>query len=225
MIRNTLAGLLVTLACALWGAAPRLAAGEQCLALEDFRSEAPGAFPSAWHPRKDRGREIYRVQEEGGKRFLRAQATKEAIQAGLQTPEWDLAQYPVLAWSWRPRAFPPGADERKSNTNDSVLAVYMGVPHSRFGPKAVKYVWSAALPVGTRTESNRGLTQVHVLRSGKPPVPGAWVEERVNVLADWKAAFHESQTPKVAGIGVLTDSDDTESTTAGDYANFRACKY
>jgi Protein of unknown function (DUF3047) len=50
------------------------------------------------------------------------------------------------------------------------------------------------------------------------------VEERVNVLQDWQAAFKESQTPKPGGIAVLTDADDTKSTAAGDYANFRACK-
>ena len=52
----------------------------------------------------------------------------------------------------------------------------------------------------------------------------AWVEERVNVPGRWKAAFKESDTPKPAGIAVLTDSDDTRSTAAGDYANFRACR-
>ena len=218
---TALAVLLATLPIAGATAAP---SSEDCIALSDFAGEPPGAFPGAWHPRKDAGREIYRVQEQGGKRFLRAESRDDAIQAALETRHWDLAQHPVLAWSWRPREFPRGADERKSGSNDSVLAVYMGVPYSRFGPKAVKYVWSARLPVGTRLESNRGLTQVHVLRSGKPPAPGEWVEERVNVLEDWKAAFGETQTPRVGGIGVLTDSDDTDSTAAGDYADFRACR-
>ena len=49
--------------------------------------------------------------------------------------EWDLTKYPVMAWSWRPRVFPQGADERESSKNDSVLAVYMTVPYSRIsGP-------------------------------------------------------------------------------------------
>jgi hypothetical protein len=44
------------------------------------------------------------------------------------------------------------------------------------------------------------------------------------VLEDYKKLFKESETPKPAGIAVLTDSDDTKSSAAGDYANFRACR-
>ena len=89
------------------------------------------------------------------------------------------------------------------------------MPYSKVrGPKAVKYVWSEKLPVGTRLESNGGLTQARVLRSGAPASRDAWVEERVNALQEWKAAFKESETPKVGGIAVLTDADDTKSTAA-----------
>ena len=53
---------------------------------------------------------------------------------------------------------------------------------------------------------------------------GEWKDERVNARDDYRAFFNESQTPHAAGIAVLTDSDDTQSTAAGDYANFRACR-
>ena len=33
-----------------------------------------------------------------------------------------------------------------------------------------------------------------------------------------------SDVPKPAGIAVLTDADDTRSSAAGDYANFRVCR-
>jgi len=139
--------------------------------------------------------------------------------------EWDLSAYPMLVWSWRPLEFPKGADERNSSTNDSALAVYMLVPYSRVrGPKAVKYIWSEKVPVGTRLDSNMGLTQVRVLRSGAPEKKGEWVEERVNVLDDYKKYFDMKEAPKPAGIAVLTDSDETQSSAQGDYANFRACR-
>jgi Protein of unknown function (DUF3047) len=94
----------------------------------------------------------------------------------------------VLAWSWRPRQFPEGGDERKSATNDSAVAVYVLVPHSKVrGPKAVKYIWSERAPVGERLSSNAGLTQVRVLRSGPDP-GGAWQDERVNALEDYQHA-------------------------------------
>jgi hypothetical protein len=194
-----------------------------CLTITDFSKNKVGEFPSDWRARKDEGKEVYTVREEGGKRFLAAVSKGLGIQ-GAKEREWDLDAYPVLAWSWRPREFPRGADERSAGTNDSALAVYMLVPHSRIrGPKAVKYIWSEKVPVGTHLTSNTGLTQVRVLRSG-PAAKDRWTEERVNVLADYKKLFKESETPKPAGIAVLTDADDTDSTAAGDYASFRACK-
>ncbi|HEU4371352.1 MAG TPA: DUF3047 domain-containing protein [Methylomirabilota bacterium] len=201
------------------------AAQDDCIVLDDFSAAKVGAFPAGWEVRKDEGKRVYQTGEEAGRRFLRAVSKGLGVQAARETPTWDLATHPVLVWSWRPREFPKGADERESATNDSALAVYMGVPHSRIrGPKAVKYIWSEKVPAGTRLSSNAGLTQVRVLRSGPPASRDAWVEERVNVRDDWKAAFKESDTPRAGGIAVLTDADDTSSTAAGDYATFRACR-
>lgn len=196
-----------------------------CMVLDDFARARVGEFPAGWQAREDEGHGVYRVREEGGHRFLAALSQGLGIQAGRELGEWNWATHPILAWSWRPHEFPRGADERKSGTNDSALAVYVAVPYSRLrGPRAVKYVWSEKVPVGTRLTSNGGLTQVRVLRSGPAPRAGEWVEERVDALGDWRVAFKSTETPKGGGIAVLTDADDTGSRAAGDYANFRACR-
>jgi hypothetical protein len=196
-------------------------AAEDCIVIDDFAKAAVGQFPADWKVRKDAGKSIYVVQEEGGLRFLHAHAKDQGIQAARQQ-EWDLNHYPVLAWAWRPIEYPKGADE-KDGRNDSALSVYFMVSYSSIrGPKAVKYIWSEVVPVGTRLSSNGGLTQVRVLRSGTQQ-RGQWVEERVNVRDDWLAYFEEKDVPKPAGIAVLTDSDDTDSSAQGDYAKFRAC--
>jgi Protein of unknown function (DUF3047) len=214
-----LAGLLLLLT----GGSAALAQNH-CIVLDDFSRSTPGQFPVGWQPREEEGRLVYIVREENGRRFLRAASKGLGIQAG-RSVEWDIDAYPVLTWSWRPVQFPQGGDEREARKNDSALAVYFAVPYSQTrGPRAVKYIWSERVPVGTRLESNNGLTQVRVLRSG-PPRPGAWAEERVNVLEDYRRAFGEDKTAKPGGIAVLTDADDTRSTAAGDYANFRGCRH
>jgi hypothetical protein len=221
--RNVVAGglaLAVSLIGVRWA---RLEAEDDCVPIADFTKDPVGAFPAGWKVRKDEGKEVYSIQEEGGKRALRAIAKGVGIQAALPH-EWDLDAYPVLAWSWRPVVFPQGADERQSATNDSALAVYLLVPYSQIrGPKAVKYIWSERVPTGTQLSSNGGLTRVVVLRSGTEK-QGQWVDERVDARADYRRLFGDGQTPKPAGIAVLTDSDDTHSTAEGDYANFRVCR-
>jgi Protein of unknown function (DUF3047) len=203
------------------GAQP-VAAGE-CIAIETFAAGKVGEQPPGWKLRKDSARGVYLVQDEGGRRFLHAASKGLGIQLAKQF-EWDLRAYPVLAWSWRLVEFPHGGDERESKTNDSALAVYLLVPHSRItGPKTVKYIWSERVAAGTRLESNMGLTQVRVLRSGAEQ-KGQWIEERVNARDDYMQAFGVTEAPKPGGIAVLTDADDTQSSAQGDYADFRACR-
>jgi hypothetical protein len=200
---------------------PAQAPGD-CQVIDDFARGEVGAFPPDWRVRKDAGKAVYAVHEEGGRRFLRARSKGLGLQAAKQH-EWDLNTFPVLTWSWRPRQFPRGADE-KEGKNDSALAVYMLVPYSRIvGPKAVKYIWSEQVPVGTRLSSNNGLTQVRVLRTGTDR-KNEWVEERVNVRDDFSQFFEEKDVSQPAGIAVLTDADDTKSIAEGDYANFRVCR-
>jgi hypothetical protein len=213
---------LTALLAALCLFAPSTSVAEDCRTVEDFSKGKVGQFPPDWKPRKDAGRQVYAVQEQDGKRFLHAAARGLGIQAAKEL-EWDLTAYPVLAWSWRPLEFPKGSDERQSKTNDSALSVYAVFPHTSWSVKSVKYIWSAVAPVGTPVTTSQGLTKGRIVRSGTQR-KGEWVEERVNVLEDYRKYFKESNVPKPAGIAVLTDSDDTKSSAQGDYANFRLCK-
>lgn len=219
VIRLGILGVLLLL-----GGGGRAAAQQpECIGLEDFAKAKAGEFPADWNVREEAGKAVYSVQEEGALRFLAADSRGLGIQAGRKV-EWDLAAYPVLAWSWRPRQFPVGADERSSKTNDSAVAVYAVFPHWIPGTvKSVKYVWSAVVPKGTRLSSSGGRTQGLVLRSGADG-KDQWVEERVNVLEDFKRLFKTSSAPKPEGLAVLTDADDTGSRARGDYAKLRVCR-
>jgi len=212
--------LLATLV--VCGALLGSAAAEECVTVDGFAKGKVGEFPPDWKPRKESGRPVYSIQEMDGRRYLHALAKSLGIQAAKQY-EWDPRTYPILAWSWRPIEFPAGSDERQSKTNDSAVSVYAVFPHSPFAVKSLKYIWSAGAPVGTHLTSSAGLTQARIIRSGTS-LKGQWTEERVNVLEDYKKYFDDSEISKAAGIAVLTDSDDTQSTAQGDYANFRLCK-
>jgi len=214
--------LLTGAAGAAAAAAEAAAGAAECVAIENFTSAKVGEFPPDWKPRKKAGRAVYFVQEEPGLRFLRAVSRGLGVQAAKEQV-WSLAANPILAWSWRPIEFPKGSDERKSKFNDSALAVYAVFPHSPWSVKAVKYVWSAVVPVDARLTSNGGLTQGRVLRTGTDK-KGQWLDEQVNVLEDYRRLFGETDVPTPTGIAILTDSDDTQSSARGDYANFRVCK-
>jgi len=48
------------------------AAAEDCVVIDDFSKGEVGQFPPGWKLRKDSGRGVYSIQEEGGRRFLHA---------------------------------------------------------------------------------------------------------------------------------------------------------
>ncbi len=218
MRTHRLLGLSLAAVLVAGGTTPVRAAS--CRAVGDLARTVVGEFPEDWRPKEERAREIYKVLEEGGLRFVRATAEGTGLQMGLEF-DWDLATHPVLAWKWRPRVFPTGADERQSGKNDSVLGVYAVFPHSPVTVKTVKYVWSAAAPVGAAATASRGLTRMLVLRSGTPADTG-WVEEAVDVAADYRRLVGEAPR-RPRGIALLTDADDTRSRAVGDYAAFRVC--
>ncbi len=186
---------------------------------ETFQQYQAGVFPSGW---KVRGSEataqaVYRIAEEGGNRFLHAYANNQDVQIGREY-RWKPRDYPILRWRWRATRLPSGADERAKKTNDSAAAVYV-VFDSSLVPRAIKYVWSSTLAVGTRFDSPvYWRAKVVVLQRG-PAEPGEWRQEGVNFYQDYKDLFG-FEPGEVRGIAVLSDSDTMASVAEAAYDDF-----
>ena len=83
------------------------------------------------------------------------------------------------------------------------------------------------MPKGLEFDS--GQKKVKVLEHGVPANPDQWVEERVNVAADYRRRLVAQKLLNPVGLSILTDSDDTQgdnpsSVAAGDYADFKICR-
>ena len=164
-----------------------------------------------------RDRKIYRVAQEGDNKFLRAYAVDQDVQIGLEG-DFEPKDYPLLRWRWRATRLPVGANERTKKTNDSGAAVYV-VFDSRIIPRAIKYVWSTTLPVGSRFDSPvYWRAKVVVLQQG-PAKPGEWIQETVNFYRDYKELFG-FDPGKVKGIAILSDSDTMSDVAEAAYDDF-----
>ena len=185
--------------------------------LEDFERYDNGAFPNRWRSRNDEARKIYRVEAETSGRFLRAHADKQAAQIGLDHV-FEPKQQRRLTWRWRVHQLPTGADERSADKHDAAAQVYV-IFDNQYWPRVIKYIWSAALPVGTRfVNPLYGRSRVVVLRSG-PGEKQQWRREEINFYEDYKK-FFDSEPSKVQGVGILTSSDATKSVAIADYDDF-----
>lgn len=186
---------------------------------ETFQQYPAGVFPSRW---KVRGSEaaaqaVYRIAEEEGNRFLHAYANNQDVQIGLEYT-FKPQDYPILRWRWRATQLPTGANERAKKTNDSAAAVYV-IFDSLLVPRAIKYVWSSTLAIGTRFDSPvYWRAKVVVLQHG-PAEPGEWRQETINFYQDYKDLFG-FEPGKVRGIAVLSDSDTMTSVSEAAYDDF-----
>lgn len=139
-----------------------------------------------------------------------------------------------LFWRWRVDAGPPPTRLDRHGGDDRALAVSIGFSgwprdaglwtRTQFSvaqtvagdhplPRSVLiYVWG-----GTGAEPNpfpspylHGLGHVRVLQPASA-ARGVWVEQRVNLAADWRASFG-AEPPAMQEIAIGTDVDDTRST-------------
>ena len=186
---------------------------------ETFQQYPAGVFPSGW---KVRGSEaaaqaVYHIAEEDGNRFLHAYANNQDVQIGLEHT-FRPQDYPILRWRWRATKLPSGANERAKKTNDSAAAVYV-IFDSRLVPRAIKYVWSSTLAIGSRFDSPvYWRAKVIVLQRG-PAEPGEWRQETINFYQDYKDLFG-FEPGEVRGIAVLSDSDTMTSVSEAAYDDF-----
>jgi len=193
-------------------------APDGCRVVAEYADGVPGEFPPGWQARDDAARGTYRIAVEDGLPFVRATAEGTGSQMGREFP-WNADTHPILSWQWRPQVFPPGSDERVKATNDSALAVYVVFGRMQATARAVKYVWSRVVPVGTTLPT--GTARVIVLRSG-PPADAGWVTETADVRRDYERLYGEAPG-RARGVAVLTDADQTKSRAVGDYGIFRVC--
>lgn len=191
--------------------------------------KAPPALPLAgappgWEVREFSGKATVTVVRDEGAVALRllSQGNSFAVTRSL---DFDLPKYPILTWKWKVTALPKGGDVRKRETDDAVQ-VYVVFPRGLV--KAVQshivgYIWDATAPPGTRVDSPQPCPPTCNLKlivlQGGPEKLGQWLTERRNVLEDYKALFGGAP-PRVGGLSVQLDSNDTKSSAEAFFQDF-----
>lgn len=154
-----------------------------------------------------------------------------------------------LAWRWRVDAGPPATDLTRRGGDDRAIAVSVGF--AGFSPQAslvlrtqhamaqasaagvnlprsaLTYVWGGTGREGAGRPNGffpspwiGGLSQLRILRPAEAP-RGQWVEEKVDLGADWRAAFAGEQVPPMIEVAVSTDTDDTGARVDAQIENIR----
>ncbi len=187
--------------------------------VDNFQADAVGEFPKDWvtYPfQGGKAKKVYRIGEEAGKKFLRADDEGGYSVQIFREFDWDLKRFPYLKFRWRAQDLPEGAKETSHKTNDSACGVYVGFGRT----SALKYVWSAGLAPGSYWEKNPGKFTIIVLESGEARL-GQWREASIHVPEDYQRYFGKPLAKNPSGIGILTDGNRMHRRAACDYGDFR----
>jgi hypothetical protein len=193
--------------------------GNGVVVLEDFEDGPEGGLPPGWsrRPFGETSETPYRIVEEGGNRFLRAEDRGENVMLYKEV-RWDAVKYPYLGFRVRVRAVPEGSDERFEARSDSAAGLYLSY-RRKLGivPETVKLVWSGSLAAGSAfRRPGIGMPWTVVAGSG-PADEERWHELVVHVGDIYEKTFAKQAPERPLGIGLLTDANDTKSFAAADY--------
>lgn len=210
-----------------------------------FSHAKPGqALPEGWRPLN-----IARIAppevklvDEAGVTVLRSRA---AAAAGTVAHAFDVSpsERPLLAWRWKVDRVVGRADLAQKSGDDFAARVYVfyDLPVSAlpFGVRvkvllaraiwgeelptaAICYVWDNRHAPGTSAwNPYTDRVRTVVLRSGSP---GAWMDETRDLEADFRDAFGAQWTgpvPRVTGIAIGNDTDQTGETVTAWFGDFR----
>lgn len=203
---------------------PPAFAQKKKVVMADFSARPDGKdsdkLPKGWMLTVWRGKPDFRLtRDEGsGATALRMRSDKASFSIHREV-RLDLRKFPNLSWRWKVAKLPAGADARNGESDDQAAGVYVlfhkfpGFLNSRL----IGYVWETSAPEGAILKSRKN-SKVHyiVVRSGAGDL-GRWITEKRNVLDDYRRVFG-SEPPRVGGLALMIDTDDTLSSAESYFA-------
>jgi Protein of unknown function (DUF3047) len=167
-------------------------------------------------------------------------ASKNSVSTLYKPIRADIDARPILAWRWRVDEAAPATDLSRKGEDDCSLALYVGFPYEsgeasffermkrpvveavagEDAPgRVLRYVFCGAHEQGEVVPSPHlgSAGSMHVLRPGSSP-SGTWFQERVDLAADFRAAFG-TEPPDPSQIAIQADTDDTASSSRASVAD------
>ena len=182
----------------------------------------------------------FALVEEGGRTVLRVDSV-QAASTKMHPLDVDLARTPLLEWTWKVSNAVAASDFRHKQGDDYAARVYVlfdypaerlslgdrmrislarGLHGAELPTAAIAYVWGTAQPPGaTGPNPYTDRVQMIVVESGEANV-GRWQTVRRDVARDFEAVFGEP-APRVVGIAVSADTDNTGETVTAWFGDIR----
>ena len=207
-----------------------------------FSAANPGdRLPPEWKPltfEKIASHTHYSLVKDGD--ILVIKAVSNASASGLiRKIRIDPEKYPVIQWRWKVSNILKKGAVAKKGGDDCAARVYVTFEYDperagifekamyqlgkliygKHPPIAtINYIWANKAPVGTIVQSPyMKLDKMIVVESGKESLNN-WVIVERNIFDDYVMAFGE-KPPRISGIAIMTDSDNTRESAVAFYGD------
>jgi hypothetical protein len=205
-------------------APPALCDSGQVLFREEFKNLSD--WESLTFPKINK-QSTYTIITEKGHSFLKAESHSSAS-AIIYRKIWNVYEYPRISWRWKVDNVYKKGDILEKSGDDYPIRVYVmfsydpkqadikerleyGIAKAFYGKypphSTLNYVWTGQeIAERTITSPYTDRAKIIILENGRSRI-GTWVEESVNILDDYRAAFGKDP-PQTAGIAIMNDSDN-----------------
>lgn len=233
---STLLFVAVAVAASAFSAPP----GNGVLLIDDFSAERPDAAPSGWKklllPRKKKETR-YSVVRDGDNQFLKAESSRAASAVYKEFKGDEISDLEILSWRWKVEGVLKKGDETRKDGDDYAARVYVTFEYEPektssfdkfkfklleavYGMKtpgnAVNYIWANKLKKGEAVKNPYTDRVVMVAVESGAELAGQWLNEERDIYEDYRRYFHDTP-PRITGIVVMTDTDNTNESATGYY--------
>ncbi|NMT62697.1 DUF3047 domain-containing protein [Marinobacter orientalis] len=176
----------------------------------------------------------YQLVDDNGEQVVRA-TTDNSASGLIARVSVEPGDSLVLRWRWKVSNVFEQGDARKKDGDDYPARIYVAFEFEPeeagfferakrkavevvFGEElpgnALNYIWANRLPVGEIVANPFTDTTMMVAVNSGEENSGEWVTVERDIVADYRQAFGR-KPPKLAGVAIMSDSDNTgESATA-----------
>jgi len=172
------------------------------------------------------GVNYYTIVHDAPMPFIRARyrPSHEAVSLAYSLDDQERKAARLMRWRWRALRFPEGGRACEKGHGDFAASVYVTWKRG-LRWYSLKYAWSTGVPKGTTCQDRRGLfvAQDTIVRASGGPL-NTWREEEIDLAREYREHFEDgspdASVPELMGIGILTDGDQTGTSSEADYGAF-----
>ena len=184
--------------------------------LDDYK----GGLSPKWTEKSFKENTSYQITREDNFLCIKAQSSS-AASALYYEIKYDPRQYPFLHWRWKVDHVISRGDAHHKQGDDYAARIYVVFPSFMFWKtRAINYIWANKLPLGHAVPNPFTANAIMIAVESGSDRAGQWVEERRNVLEDYRRHFGKDP-PKVGAVAIMTDTDNTGEDATAWYGPIR----